>query len=159
MSSSRPSKHLINVIIMSKWTPDECQHYPSEHLINVIITQVNNWWMSSSRPSKHLFNVIITSKWTPDECHHYPSEHLINVIITQVNNWWMSSSRPTEHYVICHNYIRCDLISCVMFHATYIDPFRAGIDFRREKLTSVGVRSKVDPRTVRNKILIMAVDS
>ena len=43
--------------------------------------------------------------------------------------------------------------SCIVQNAIYINPYSAGIDFRRQILTS-----KVDPRTVIVKIFMMAVD-
>ena len=39
-----------------------------------------------------------------------------------------------------------------------VNPYNAGIDFRRQNLTYVEIRLKIDPRTRRVKIFLMTLD-
>ena len=59
-----------------------------------------------------------------------------------------NSLNQSDHYtlIILGNTVHCP-------ETSGFNPFSAGIDFRRQHMTS-----KVDPRTVRNKIFIMIAD-
>ena len=61
--------------------------------------------------------------------------------------------RGEKATIACYDLYNNGTVRNMLYQRVIVNPYSAGIDFSRQNLTT-----KVDPRTVRIKIFIMAVD-
>ena len=87
--------------------------------------------------------------------------HQLTLFIIERQAFQYTFITNLQDFYICDQYYIADMLMLedsqtldVLVHtASTVNPYSAGIDFSRQNLTT-----KVDPRAVRVKILLMAVD-